>query len=110
MKVIDLINDLLKYRDTQPEKLPKRINFNDMEFEFKDNSYYSGGITTNIMNYIDHTFDLMVEVKIIDTFEDIGEMNLDVDCTCEWNFGECYDTINQLIRNQKKIISKLDKE
>ena len=65
MRVIDLINDLFDYRGLQPDKLPKKIRFNNNEFVFKDNSYYhENGI--NIMRYVDHTVDLRVEVEIIE--------------------------------------------
>lgn len=65
MKVIDLINDLFDYRGLQPDKLPKKIRFNNNEFVFKDNSYYHEN-SINIMRYVDHTVDLRVEVEIIE--------------------------------------------
>lgn len=65
MKVIDLINDLFDYRGLQPDKLPKKIRFNNNEFVFKDSSYYhENGI--NIMRYVDHTVDLRVEVEVLE--------------------------------------------
>lgn len=67
----------------------------------------------NLYKYFATEGDLNDEVEILDEeneFEDIEEMNLDIDCTTEWNFGEVYDTINQLIKNQKKIIMRLKDE
>ena len=109
MKVIDLINDLFDYREFQPDKLPKKVRFNNIEFIYKDRSYYTEK-DENIMKYITHTLDLRVEVEIIeDEFIDIEEIGADE--TSNLDLAETFDfleeKINQLIKNQKKIIERL---
>ena len=74
MKVIDLINDLFNYREFRPDKLPKKIRFNNEEFVFKDNSYYhENGI--NIMRYIDHTIDLRVKIEVLEEDKEIEDID-----------------------------------
>lgn len=122
IKIIDLLNDLFDYRETMSYKLPKKIKFNNIEFEFKDMSYYSED-GNNIMSYIDHTLDLRVVAEILDEeeFENIEENN-DIlrfdDLQCPYGCNEekfmkyiiiYQKKINQLIKNQKKIIEKLNK-
>ena len=110
--IIDLLNDLFDYRETMPYKLPKKIKFNNIEFEFKDMSYYSED-GNNIMSYIDHTLDLRVQVEILDEeeFEDIDLIKI----TYQDNHNQIEineylrHELNQLIKNQKKIIEKLNK-
>lgn len=119
IKIIDLLNDLFDYRETMPYKLPKKIKFNNVEFEFKDMSYYSKE-GNNIMSYIDHTLDLIVQAELLDEeeFEDIEEITIR-DKTIgfpngEWtarNMDKAFSIkINQLIKNQKKIIERINKE
>lgn len=122
IKIIDLLNDLFDYRETMPYKLPKKIKFNNIEFEFKDMSYYSKN-GNNIMSYIDHTLDLRVQAEILDEeeFEDIKENNdilrfddLQFPYGCNEEKFMKYiiiyqKQINQLIKNQKMLIEKLNK-
>ena len=60
-----------------------------------------------LAKFMQEEVEIIGEEKEIE-FEDVETMNLDVDCTSEWNFGEVYDTFNQLIRNQKKLINVIN--
>lgn len=118
IKIIDLLNDLFDYRETMPYKLPKKIKFNNVEFEFKDMSYYSKE-GNNIMSYIDHTLDLIVQAELLDEeeFEDIEEFEehklintrdiLELEMFINKINADYNYKINQLIKNQKKIIERL---
>lgn len=113
MKEIEVI-DLIKII-ANGEEAPKRIVIRGSEFEYYCNAsierYYRSYNDTNWVNCIDIRPNDKVEIpNEEDKFEDVEEMNLDIDCTTEWNFGEVYDTINQLIKNQKKIIERLKDE
>ncbi len=110
MKVIDLLNDLFDYREFQPDKLPKKIKFNNREFEFMQNSYYDKD-GKNIMEYIYHTLDLRVEIEIIEEdkeIEHIYYVNLhtqDIHSLNDWvneHFNEVYNKIYELIDEVNK--------
>lgn len=108
IKIIELLNKI-----ANGEEKPKRIKWGEHYFEwfvyeYKATKELGEPLFSQLGGFGKHF--LTDEVEILDEedeFEDIEEMNLDVDCTCEWNFGEVYDTINQLIKNQKKIIERL---
>lgn len=115
IKIIDLLNKI-----ANGEEVPYKIIYGNhiytynsevQDYDINDNCEF---LLERLFSYKDTSEILELELEIQDEedeFEDIEEMNLDVDCTCEWNFGEVYDTINQLIKNQKKIIERLkDKE
>lgn len=114
MKLIDLLVKISK-----GEEVPEKIRIGEMVFEKYTESpnidyCIEKGNTFLFQEYV-YAFgevSLNDEIEIIEEkeieLEDIEEMNLDVDCTSEWNFGEVYDTINQLIRNQKKIINVIN--
>ena len=116
IKIIDLLNKI-----ANGEEVPKKIKYKGIirEYEDKDKDYISWETNADLYLFFDlfksnsgNQFETTLndEVEILDEedeFEDIEEMNLDIDCTTEYNFGEVYDTINQLINNQKKIIERL---
>lgn len=127
IKIIDLLTDLFCYRETNPEWLPKRVRFNGETFIFKDNVYCNEDNGENIMLYINHTLDLRVQAEILDEedeFEDIEEIteNIFFDMVEKNDDGSVtvpyltkvdtmiVDKINQLIKNQKKIIERLKNE
>ena len=115
IKIIDLLNKI-----ANGEELPKKIKhcgavYKHIYFDVYKNHDYEDALSGDLL-FADRLIiqeHLTDELEILDEedeFEDIEEMNLDVNCTCEWNFGEVYDTINQLIKNQKKIIERLKEE
>ena len=97
IKIIDLLNDLFDYRELQPDKLPKKIRFNEEEFVFESNSYYNkNGI--NIMSYINHTLDLRVEAEIIEEDKKIEKLGMFEEAYCDSAFdGIVFKKINELI-------------
>ena len=110
IKIIDLLNKI-----ANGEEVPKKIMYglNKWFYDKDCNDYFKEGdnsLETFQMTYVSNSKWLNLKVEILDEedeFEDIEEMNLDIECTTDWNFGEVYDTINQLIENQKKIIERL---
>ena len=111
MKVIDLLNKIAK-----GEEVPKKIVWHEVVFDYIDGDYFNDNGCSlfrhdediySLLNMLNDEVEVIEEEKEIEV-EDIEEMNLDVDCTSEWNFGEVYDTINQLIRNQKKLIDVIN--
>ena len=107
MKIIDLLNKIANGEET-----PKIIKYGNAVYEKLNMNNYriTNGYELLFDDYFFEHCSLTDKVEILDEedeFEDIEEMNLDIDCTTEWNFGEVYDTINQLIKNQKKIIERL---
>ena len=115
MRIIDLLNKIANGEEVPNDikvgihkfyKCRKHNVYDDFDYQNKDGEY----LLDYLSKYEYITKYLSNEVEILDEedeFEDIEEMNLDIDCTIEYNFGEVYDTINQLIKNQKKIIERL---
>lgn len=112
-------------------KAPRKIKYSSyiMIYEIDENDYrtleqdyYDCDVKTYkwLTDCMDGFTDLNDEVEVIeeDTFEDIEELNVilmngrdDSDARVsiiQENFIRTTDTINELIRNQKKIISKLE--
>lgn len=117
MKIIDLLNRIAKGEEV-PNEIKWFDKWKDEEltyiFDKKNKDYERIDLIEYLFNDHFMTESLNDEIEIIEEvedkeYEDIEEMNLDTDCTCEWNFGEVYDTINALIRNQKYILERLDK-
>ena len=114
-KKIKIIDILCYISIGDYDKLPKTIEYQGTEYIFDEDDYkiYKGANLLDdacLTRYIISSM-LNDEVEILDgedEFKDIEEMNFDVDCTYDWKFGEVYDTINQLIKNQKKIIERLN--
>ena len=117
IRVIDLLNKI-----ANGEEVPKKIKYNDDEYIHIDNYCYFCEETNEILsqNTYAEFSRLNDEVEILDEeeFEDIEEITIR-DKTIgfpngEWtarNMDKAFSIkINQLIKNQKKIIEKLNKE
>ena len=117
IRVIDLLNKI-----ANGEEVPKKIKYNDAEYIHIDNYCYFCEETNEILsqNTYAEFSRLNDEVEILDEeeFEDIEEITIR-DKTIgfpngEWtarNMDKAFSIkINQLIKNQKKIIEKLNKE
>ena len=118
MKIIDLLNRIAK-----GEEVPKKIKINNIVYEYRGYMYCTE--KANYQDIEDYLFGkwnfniLNDEVEIIEEvedkeYEDIEELNLDTDellkkvvITAQDYVIE--DKINALIRNQKKILERLDK-
>ena len=114
IKIIDLINDLFDYRETQPNKLPKKIRFNGNEFNYKDKSYYDKN-DFNFMRYINHTLDLRVEAEIIEEEKEIepltklGNYKVNTgDDFLDKVLTNINERINHLIDKQTELIDKVN--
>lgn len=130
MKVIDLLNKIAK-----GEEVPLVIKCEDVEFALEDNEYYYENCENHdcyaLFDYFAfekdkksyEVLDLEVEEikeEIIEEvedkeYEDIEELKIDKIYKCDdyqqiyINFKDTWNKINDLIRNQKKIIENLDK-
>ena len=100
-------------------KAPKKIKYENREYYLYDNKSY---LSTDKTRFFDRIYfcDLNIEVEILDEeeFEDIEEITIR-DKTIgfpngEWtarNMDKAFSIkINQLIKNQKKIIERINKE
>lgn len=124
MKVIDLLNKIAK-----GEEVPKKIKYENEVYvsDHEGMDFYELEVGYGLLlEKINDTNLLNDEVEIIeeDTFEDIEEINAfatpisqelegDLGCVVAIYNAAFYthrDKIDKLIKNQKKIISKLDKE
>lgn len=116
IKMIDLL-----YKIANGEEAPKKIRYFGEEFKLaKDNEYYSVYSSRPLISYFGEDYlraELNDEVEILDEeeFEDIEEITIR-DKTIgfpngEWtarNMDKAFSIkINQLIKNQKKIIERL---
>ena len=124
IKIIDLLNKI-----ANGEEVPKRIVIRGSEFEYYGNSsierYYKSPNDTNWMVCIDiRPFD---EVEILDEedeFEDIehydmfdyfggydfGGTDKELLCDLQSNFEHINNELDKLIKNQKKIIERLNND
>ena len=129
IKVIDLLNMISK-----GEEVPKRIRLFGVEFKKEDNGYYSVCTSNPLISYFGEDYlraELNDEIEILDEeeFIDIEETALNGEklgygVLSKWlgskqtdndvklcSSIECLGiTINLLIKNQKKIIQKLNKD
>lgn len=122
IKMIDLL-----YKIANGEEAPKKIRYFGEEFKLaKDNEYYSVHSSRPLISYFGEDYlrdELNDEVEIIDEeeFEDIEEIETSYGGDCKHRIfesnGVSYEVsptmknkINQLIKNQKKIIERLNKE
>ena len=122
IKVIDLLNMISKGEEVQ-----KKIKYNDDEYIHIDNYCYFCEETNEILsqNTYAEFSRLNDEVEILDEeeFEDIEELKLDGDFGGDFLINDegnkCYISshdktivrrINKVIKNQKKIIERLNKE
>ena len=111
MKVIDLLNKI-----ANGEKVPKKIKCLGVIYEYCDNDkfYYQNGYSMyrdfyTEGNCLDEEVEIIEEEKII--FEEINELSVPHKLAGNVDLGEDEKSIqykvNQLIRNQKKIIDEL---
>ena len=98
MTVIQLLNKI-----ANGEEVPKKIRFDDMlwyKIYGGKYTYYVNENDNDLFVYIfrkNLTFNLNDEVEIIEEDKKIEKLIFDKDCTCEWNFGEVYEKINEII-------------
>lgn len=123
IKVIDLYNMISK------GSTPKKIKYNTKIYEYdKEQDDYSTFVISNyeyLLDDINITSQLNDEVEILDEeeFEDIEPLVLRtfertgqaittyrLEDYCDYNFEKIEEKINQLIKNQKKIIERLNKD
>ena len=113
MKVIDLLNKI-----ANGEEVPKKIKFDKYIFELdKLNTNYISEWRRNLTFHLGQCqeYALNEQVEILDAeyeFKDIEELNLEQDELVNNKDIRAIDylfegTINQLIKNQKKIIERL---
>ena len=120
IKMIDLL-----YKIANGEEAPKKIRYFGEEFKLaKDNEYYSVCSSRPLISYFGEDYlraELNDEVEILDEeeFEDIKEIDttgFGVDKSLTYdevrehtanNIKLLADTIDKLIKNQKKIIERL---
>ena len=129
IRVIDLF-----YKMANGEEVPKRIRLFGDEFKKEDNEYYSVCTSNQLISYFGEDYlraELNDEIEILDEeeFIDIKEITLNGEkigygVLSEWlgskktdndvklcSSIECLGvTLNLLIKNQKKIIERLNKE
>ena len=108
IKVIDLLNMISK-----GEEVPKKIKLFGVEFLKKGNEYYSMYTSEPLISYFGEDYlraELNDEVEILDEeeFEDIND---------EFESGDTAQVVMQLlnkirplIKNQKKIIERINKD
>ena len=101
MKVIDLI--IMKINE---EKMPKHVLINRMNYYYDDEieSYRDEEGSRMVLDFTSNEFSMPVKI-IEDEFIDIEEITQE--CFDNWT---CAKHINQLIKNQKKIIERLSNE
>ena len=118
MKIIDLL-----YKRAKGEEMPKKIRISHWcyKFEWVEHleNYYDEEADIDLTSAISMGEELNYEVHVLEEvedkeYEDIEELNLDTDellkkvvITAQDYVIE--DKINALIRNQKKILERLDK-
>lgn len=108
MKIIDLLNKIAK-----SEEVPKKIKWNDDEYSYvNDTCKNYANDYEDFMSVVDGAC-LNDEIEIIEEvedkeYEDIEELDILPDCESYSN-KILYGKINALIRNQKKILERLDK-
>ena len=108
MKVIDLFKKI-----ANGEELPKKIRVFGEEFELDSREYYSVHSSSPLESYFGQDYfseELKYEIEILyeeDEFIDIEEIKNERE-ELEWNETSPQYKINQLIKNQKKIINKLN--
>ena len=116
IKIIDLLNKI-----ANGEEVPKKIKLDSYEFQYnKTYQQYHNKYETNLLEHIsEYNYSgLNDEVEILyeeDEFEDIEELNkaftledvTDELTTSSWEKSIMSKKINQLIKNQKKIIERL---
>ena len=114
IKIIDLLNKI-----ANGEEVPKKIKYEFKEYELSLSSknYYRTDRSEDLLSIVsgDELNDYVEILDEEDEFKDIEELNLEQDELVNNKDIRPIDylfegTINQLIKNQKKILDKLNKE
>ena len=102
MKTIKII-DLL-YKIANGEEVPKHILFRNYDYFFEDDEYRD--FVNDCLDYDYLNCEAIIcDKDEADEFEDIREITQE--CFDNWT---CAKHINQLIKNQKKIIERLNNQ
>ena len=108
MKIIDLLNKISK-----GEEVPRKIKWDEEEFICGKNRIYRNEADEPLVyNLLPSGENLNDEIKIIEEVEDkeYEELEkLEIQHIEDTQHLIMKDTINALIRNQKKILERLDK-
>lgn len=92
MRVIDLLNKI-----ANGEELPNKFKFDDDIYYKQHSKCYRCNETGNIFEECFILEDLDKEIEIIEEDNKIEKLIFDKYCTCEWNFEEVYEKINEII-------------
>ena len=108
MKVIDLLNKI-----ANGEEVPERIKYNNKIYtRFRNNCgntlyyYQVYGECDFLLQNIELVSELNDEVEILEPIED-EFIDIDTINICREEQSELAEKINEIIKNQKKIINKL---
>ena len=107
MKIIDLLNKIAK-----GEEVPKKIKYNNELWEYYEDlkDYIRPGKPNTLFTmYYVHEI-LNNEAEVLEEVEDKEYEDIEEIKICLDNDKYFIDEINALIRNQKKILERLDKE
>lgn len=102
MKTITIYELLGKVKDNEA---PKKIRY---RYGYLYKNFLFDGETSNYISGKDQLFGeditamLNDEVEVIEEDKKIEKLIFDKDCTCEWNFGEVYEKINEIIDKLNK--------
>ena len=120
IKIIDLLNKM-----ANGEELPKLIKWRGVEFYLTNKNDYDDYVNDNGCSLFRHDTEFYTSLDLLndeveipdeeDEFEDIEELNLDKDELLQKVIITAQDyviegKINELIKNQKKIIERLKDE
>ena len=111
IKIIDLLNKIANGKEDIPKKI--RYGLNKWVYDKDCNDYFKKGDDSSIsfqMTYVSNPKWLNIDVEILDSedeFEDIDELPISELYLTESQQSSIVDTINGLIKNQKKIIERI---
>ena len=107
IRIIDLLNKI-----ANGEEVPKSFKYKDKHFQYNDHDYWCDEIDGWFSVEVLGTDNLNDYVEILDEeeFEDIEELSDKELWLTENQQITMVKTINQIIKNQKKIIEKLKEE
>lgn len=116
IKIIDLLNKI-----ANGEEVPKKIDYNGEIFIYNETlkryvheiNKYSDSSTYCLGGYFALDMSLDHEVKVLEELEDKEYDDIEKIDTTDFGISDTFDiyetAINRLIKNQKKIIEKLNK-
>lgn len=111
MKTIKIIDLLKMYVDNRAENMPKKITYNNFTYNYTGLNYYN----EEIDRFIDDMIcleDLEYPVEILDEEDEFEDIELDTSYYHDEPalIDDLAHTISLLIKNQKKIIERLENE